>query len=248
MGGLRRFALIIFSVAGVLCLAALALPWVGPYQSEAAALMDNNYYYMAMLAALGITAAGVVITLLRALFTPRKRRDVVIDRAGGDRITVTTKAIQSQAVHAVEADGRFVAEKVRVDAKKRGVQLNVRVRPRNTVNLAQEGRVLHDELAGNLMTICGDRVRRINLEFVEAESPIPAENVTVEPVGALEVPDSVFEHAAQLEASEGVTVPAAVLSASAPASEAPEETAAASAEDSGAATPADSAGTEGEVA
>ena len=245
MGGLRRFALIIFSVAGVLCLAALALPWVGPYQSEAAALMDNNYYYMAMLLVLGITAVGVVVTLLRALFTPRKRKDVVIDRAGGDRITVTTKAIQSQAVHAVEADGRFVAEKVRVDAKKRGVQLNVRVRPRNTVNLAQEGRVLHDELAGNLMTICGDRVRRINLEFVEAENPIPAENVTVEPVEALEVPDSVFEHAAQLEASEGVTVPAAVLSASAPA---PGTNDAADAPSDGAAEPADGADTEGEVA
>ena len=245
MGGLRRFALIIFSVAGVLCLAALALPWVGPYQSEAAALMDNNYYYMAMLLVLGITAVGVVVTLLRALFTPRKRKDVVIDRAGGDRITVTTKAIQSQAVHAVEADGRFVAEKVRVDAKKRGVQLNVRVRPRNTVNLAQEGRVLHDELAGNLMTICGDRVRRINLEFVEAENPIPAENVTVEPVEALEVPDSVFEHAAQLEASEGVTVPAAVLSASAPA---PGTNDAADAPSDGAAEPADGADTEGKVA
>ena len=218
MGGIKRFLLIVFGLAGVLCLASLALPWVGPFQSEATALMDNYYYFLAMQVVFAITAFGVVVALLQAIFTPRKRKTVTIDRSGGDRITVTTKAIQSQAIHAIEADGRFVAEKVRVDAKKRGVRLNVRVRPRNTVNLASEGRVLHDELAGGLMTICGDRVQRIDLEFVEAENPIPAENVTVEKIDSLEVPDTVYAHAAQLESDGGVTVPAAVLGASTTAS------------------------------
>lgn len=206
MSGIKRFVLIIFGLAGVLCLAALALPWIGPFQREATDLMNNDYYYYAVQAVLAITAIGIIASLLRALFAPRKRKNVIIDRSGGDQITVTTKAIQSQAAHAIEADGRFVAEKVRVNAKKRGVRLDVRVRPRNTVNLAQEGRVLHDELAGNLSTICGDRVQRINLEFVEAENPIPAENVTIEHVNELEVPDSVFEHAAQLESGTAETL------------------------------------------
>lgn len=199
MGGIKRFCLIVFGLAGALCLCALALPWIGPYQREATALMSNWYYYTTVQVVLGITALGMLITLLRGVFTPRKRKTVVIDRTGGDQITVTTAAISSQASHVVESDGRFTVEKVHVLAKKRGkVQVDLRVRPKNTVNVAQEGSRIHDELVEGLSTICGDKVRRINLQFVEAEMPdVPAQNVLVE---NLEVPASVFERAAAQEA------------------------------------------------
>ena len=214
MGGIKRFCLIVFGLAGALCLCALALPWVGPYQSQATALMSNWYYYTTVQVVLAITALGTLVTLLRGLFTPRKRKTVVIDRTGGDQITVTTAAISSQASHVIESDGRFSVEKVHVLAKKRGnVQVDVRVRPKNTVNVAQEGSRIHDELVEGLSTICGDKVHRINLEFVEAEMPdVPAQNVLVE---HLEVPASVFERAAAQEAigagaddgSNDITVP-----------------------------------------
>lgn len=196
MSGLRRFCLIVFAIAGALCLCALALPWVGPYQREAAALMDNPYYYMAMQGLLAITALGVVVALLRALFTPRKRKTVVIDKTGGDQITVTTAAISSQATHVIESQDRFIAEKVRVNAGKRGVTVNVRVRPRHTVDLSAEGVRLHDSLAQGLSTICGDRVRHVNLEFVEAAEPAPALDVTVEPVEQLGGSQGTYEPAA----------------------------------------------------
>lgn len=181
MSGLRRFCLIVFALAGMSCLCALALPWIGPYQREAAALMDNDYYYYAMQVVLAITALGILVALLRALFTPRKRKTVLVDAMGRDSITVTTNAISSQAMHVVEEDGNFVAEKVRVHAKKRGkVGVDVRVRPRRTVSVAEEGRRLHDDLVEGLAVVCGQQVGAVNLEFVDAEMPEPAQDVVVE--------------------------------------------------------------------
>ena len=224
MSGLRRFCLIVFTIAGALCLCVLALPWVGPYQREATALMDKPYYSIAMQAHLAITALGVIVALLRALFTPRKRKTVVIDKSGGDQITVTTAAISSQATHVIEGQDRFIAEKVRVNAGKRGVTVNVRVRPRHTVDLTAEGKRLHDDLSQGLATICGDRVRHVNLEFVEAAEPAPALDVTVEPVEQLGGSETAFEPAAlggQTSGDAGITVPMGGSALGSPHDEAP---------------------------
>lgn len=223
MGGFKRFCLIVFALAGIACLCALVLPWVGPYQDEAIALMDNDYYYIGVQVVAGITALGVLLALFRALFTPRKRKTVVVSKSGGDQISVTTAAISSQAIHVVEEQGTLIAEKVQVSASKGSkVKVNVRVRPRQTVDITTEGQRLHDDLAKGLSTICGDRVQRINLEFVEAEAPVPAENVLVERIddneaAAMpaaqtipEIPASVYERAELMEqesAGADITVP-----------------------------------------
>lgn len=222
MNGLRRFCLIVFALAGALCLCALALPWIGPYQREATAMMDNDYYYIAVQVVLAITALGIVVALLRALLTPRKRKTVVVDKMGGDTITVTTAAIASQATHVIEGSGRFIAEKVRVNSKGRGnVSVDVRVRPRYTVDITDEGKRLHEDLAKGLAIICGERVRHLNLEFLEAEAPEPAQDVHVErlddpePMGQIdqpteqvkipEVPASVYERADAMRESEDIS-------------------------------------------
>ena len=181
MNGLRRFGLLVFALAGILCLCALALPWIGPYQREATEMMYNDYYYIAVQVVLAITALGIVVGLLRALLTPRKRKTVVVDKMGGDRITVTTAAIASQATHVIESSGRFIAERVRVNSKGKGkVSVDVRVRPRYTVDITDEGKRLHEDLAKGLSIICGEKVRHLNLEFLEATAPEPAQDVHVE--------------------------------------------------------------------
>ena len=199
MGRFKRFCLIVFALAGALCLAALILPWIGPFQREAGRLFANYYYYLAVLVVTGITMLGLFVTLLRGLFAPAKRKEVTIEKSGGDKITVTTDAISSQATHVVEDGGHFIAEKVQVATKRSGdVSVDVRIKPRRVVNVVDEGRQLHDDLATGLSAICGDKVRHINLQFVEAETPEPAQNVTIE---NLQIPASVYEHAAQLEAA-----------------------------------------------
>lgn len=226
MGGIKRFCLFVFGLAGVLCLCALALPWVGPYQSEAAALMANPYYYLASQALLAVTAFGLIVTLLVSIFAPRKRKTVVISSDGGDQITVTKTAISSQATHVIEDGDRYVAEKVRVGLGRGGkIEVAARIRPRRVVDVTIEGKRLHDDLASGLATICGDRVQHVNLEFVEAEMPEPAQDVVVETVDSLEVPESVYEHAASLAEAEepaDITVPLSSVMP-APASEKDED-------------------------
>ena len=212
MSGIKRFCLIVFGLCGALCLCGLALPWMGPYQREATQLLSNGYYFAVLQCATAVTALGLVLTLLRGLFTPPRRKTVVISKDGGDTITVTANAISSQATHVVEASGPFVAEKVRVVAKRRGnVTVDLRVRPSRTVNLEQEGQHLRDALAGGLRTICGDRVKHINIQFVEALANEDELTVEPEPEGpqSLEVPASVYEHAAQQQAD--ITVPVAAV-------------------------------------
>lgn len=185
MGGFKRLCLFVFGLAGVLCLGALVLPWVGPYQQEAAGLMANDYYYLAVQVVSAITGLGVLIAFLRALFSPRKRKTIVVNKAGGDQISVSTDAICSQAAHVVEASGTLSADRVEVDTRRKGgVRVNVRVRPHETVNVVEEGQRLHDDLMNGLGTICGNKIRGVNLHFVEADraEPEPAPEAEPQPI------------------------------------------------------------------
>lgn len=215
MSGMKRFLMIVFGIAGVFCLGALVLPWVGPFKDQAVNLLYNPYYFYTLLALVLITLAGLCAVLLRGLFAPPKRKTLVIRKAGDDKISVTTDAIRSQALHIVEADGVFAAEKVLVSNVGNGnVSVSIRVKPHYTVDLANEGDRLHDELREGLAAICGNHVQHINLEFVEAENPIPAPNARVEHE-QLEVPASVYERAALMESE-----PAEVAASPAPKVEA----------------------------
>ena len=48
MNGFKRFCLIVFSLAGLLTLTALALPWVGPWTAQAKGLLANGIYFTAL--------------------------------------------------------------------------------------------------------------------------------------------------------------------------------------------------------
>ncbi len=73
MGGFKRLCLAVWSLAGVFTLAALGLTWVGPWTDVASALMVINEYWIALEVCFCITAVGLVVTLLRALFLAASR-------------------------------------------------------------------------------------------------------------------------------------------------------------------------------
>lgn len=198
MSGIKRFLLIVFAISGLMCLAALALPWIGPVQGQATRLLANQNYFYGVQAVLAITFVGLLVTLLCACFAPRKRKTIVVEKSGGDKITVSTDAIASQASHTVESDGRFVADKVHVGTRgDNHVKVNVRVKPRLPVDVAAEGMRLHDQLEGSLANVCGNKVQRINLEFLEAD-PAPARGSSLE---TLQIPQSVYERASLMRES-----------------------------------------------
>lgn len=220
MSGFKRLCLFIFGLSGLLSLALLlayTVPSLG-YASTADELLADPIVGRVALGVVCITALGAAISLLRALFSPRNRRSVIIARDGADEIQVTRDAIKAQAVHVIERDGKFTAKSVAVRAKKRGhVRVFARVQPRNVVNVLEEGQRLHEELDRGLADICGDKVDSVKLEFVDAVShdgqqgledfsydlaAMPAFDATYTPA-----PESVTPEAPEPVHEEGITVP-----------------------------------------
>ena len=171
MRGLKRLCTVIFVLADLFVLAALFLTWYGPWTAAASALLYLEPYALAVLICLVVSALGLLVLLVRALFAGRKVRTVEVATVDGGVISVTRDAIAAQASHIVEADGTCTAARVRVDAKPRGhVRVHVRVLPHRTVDVVLKGAELHAELIDGLAAVCGDTVEDVSLEFVEPEA------------------------------------------------------------------------------
>lgn len=171
MGGLKRFCTVIYVLANLFALGALALTWYGPWTSVARELLYVGPYAIALAVCLAVSGLGLLILLLRALFARRKVRTVEVATVDGGVISVTRDAIAAQASHIVEADGTCSAARVRVDARARGhVRVHVRVLPHETVDVVSKGAELHEELIEGLAAVCGSTVEDVSLEFIEPES------------------------------------------------------------------------------
>lgn len=170
MGWFKRLCLFVFGLAGILALAALVLPWVGPYTQQAAWLLVHEYnYQVAVLVVVGITALGVLICFLRSIFSPRNRKVVQVTKIDGGEITVTRTAIASQAKHIVERDGSCVASATRVRARRRSVRVHMKVTPKHPLDVVQKGAQLHQELVDGLAAVCGDTLKSVSLVFADPQ-------------------------------------------------------------------------------
>lgn len=170
MGGFRRFILFVFSLAGIACLAALALPWFGLFPDEIAMLEGYDWYVTTVEVCLGMTAAWLFFELLRSLLS-RKRRDAisVMDVDGG-AITVTKSAVASQAGHIVEALGVGEARSVDVSASRSGVvRVDVKVTPFESIDVTDEAPTLHKGLVAGLSAMVGEHLGAVNVEFLEPQ-------------------------------------------------------------------------------
>ena len=212
MGIFRRICLLLFSLAGLLSLAGLVTPWVGPWTQDARDLMGDHRYLYVLAALVCVTVLGLLIDLLRAIFV-RNRKVVTVTKADGDAITITRDAIASQARHVIEAEGTFRARRVRVKAKKNvHVRVYCRVQPEQTVDVVEEGSALHDRIVQGLKTVCGDNIDRVSLEFTDAGEYTQAED---EDDFEAYVPRvSVSREATVTTAAEDETAPAASSSES----------------------------------
>ena len=170
MGGFKRFCMFVFGLAGLLGVIALALTWVGPWTAQASALMSIENYFCAVEVCVAIALVIMLVVLLRAIFA-RSVRTIEVTTVNGGTISVSRDAIASQATHIVEADGTCSADRVDVKAKKSGhVRVHVRVLPHESVDVVAKGAELHDELVRGLASVCGDKIDRVSLEFIEPES------------------------------------------------------------------------------
>ena len=171
MGGFKRLCLAIYSLAGFAALAALGLTVVGPWTKRASQLFSYAWYFYTVLVLAGILAFGLLISLLRALFS-RRDRAIVVCEIDGDKVSVTRDAIASQASHIVANDGICIAEDVFVTVGRHGVvDVDVKVSPRSSVDIRKKGPSMHDKLVRELEALCGDSLGSVSIEFLEAQQP-----------------------------------------------------------------------------
>ena len=70
------------------------------------------------------------------------------------------------------SDGTCVARDVIVTSGRRGsVDVHVKVLPYNSLDVMAKGPELHDRLMRELSALCGDRLDRVSVEFLEAQQP-----------------------------------------------------------------------------
>lgn len=171
MGGFRRFVLFVFSLAGILCLAALALPWFGLLGDVLGPLQESDWYVVAVEVCLGMTGAWLVWNLLRSVLS-RRDDSISVMSVDGGTITVARVAVASQASHIVEALGVGTASDVDVRAGRRGpVRVRVRVTPYESIDVTSEAPVLHEGLTAGLTAMCGERLGAVDVEFLEPVRP-----------------------------------------------------------------------------
>lgn len=212
MGGFKRFCLFVYSVMGILCLTALALPWFGLFGPETGALLETGWYVTAVEACLAVTALGLVVTLVRSIALRRPRAITVMDIDGGE-VSVTVDAVASQAAHIAEEGGLVSAEDVSVRPRRHGpVDVTVKVTPFESVDVTAEAPALHSALTHGLAVMCGERLGTVSVEFLEprrtsalgdergaaAEAPVDGQ--------ALSQPDPPEPIAASRPEGQGITV------------------------------------------
>lgn len=171
MGGFKRFLLIVFALAGGIALAALLLPWLGPWTRQATALLAIDWYDYVIEVCSLILGIGLVVSLIRGIFS-RRADSIVVTSVDGGEVTVSRDAIASQAVHIIEEDGSCLADDVRVSAKRSGkVLVSARVLPHQTVDVTTKGPQLHQALMEGLAALCADKLKSVDLEFIEPQTP-----------------------------------------------------------------------------
>lgn len=197
MGGFRRFLLFVHSVVGILALLILGLASVGPWQDQVSPLLSIWWVEIAVEVFAGITLLGLIVSLVRSLVS--KRVDAVrVQTVDGGTITVTRDSIASQAARVVESDGSCTVDNVNVRARRHGkVHVNVRVLPRASVDVLKKGASLHDELVTELKSICGKRLGKVSIEFLEPEETMRITRTSSSSI----VPAGAYDPAADTAAS-----------------------------------------------
>jgi uncharacterized membrane protein len=168
MGGFKRFCMVCFALVGLLALAALALPWLGPWTDIAAGFMQMGWYLMVVEIFMLVMVVGFVVVFVKAV-TAKKPEDVEVEANDGNTIYIARSAIASQATYLVEQDGTCVAQRVRVIPRKhdKAVDLEISVQPYTSIDIRSESSAISARLKAGITTLIGDRLGEIRLNFLE---------------------------------------------------------------------------------
>ncbi|WP_276799439.1 alkaline shock response membrane anchor protein AmaP [Fannyhessea vaginae] len=235
MGIFKRLCMLIYALTGIFFFGSLLAASYDATSTYALYVFRLSFVQQLMKIAPFIIVFGCVIMLLRAIFT-RNRKVVIISKAKDNKITVSLHAIESQAKHVIEEDGRFCVVRLYVKSAKYGhIRVNARIQPEETEDLLTASDELKSKLYAGLSVIVGNHIDAVNLEFAQAKNYVsvsdedlvapvstePLSNVTDTDVDSTDVPHTLDGadtftvsadvkrpiHTKLLHKSSGITVP-----------------------------------------
>lgn len=235
MGIFKRLCMLIYALTGIFFFGSLLAASYDATSTYALYVFRLSFVQQLMKIAPFIIVFGCVIMLLRAFFT-RNRKVVIISKAKDNKITVSLRAIESQAKHVIEEDGRFCVVRLYVKSAKYGhIRVNARIQPEETEDLLTASDELKSKLYAGLSVIVGNHIDSINLEFAQAKNYVsvsdedlvapvstePLSNVADTDVDSTDVPHTLDGtdtftvsadvqrpiHTKLLHKSSGITVP-----------------------------------------
>lgn len=170
MGIFKRLCMLIYALTGIFFFGSLLAASYDATSTYALYVFRLSFVQQLMKIAPFIIVFGCVIMLLRAIFT-RNRKVVIISKAKDNKITVSLRAIESQAKHVIEEDGRFCVVRLYVKSAKYGhIRVNARIQPEETEDLLTASDELKSKLYAGLSVIVGNHIDSINLEFAQAKN------------------------------------------------------------------------------
>ncbi len=179
MGKFKRFCMIVFVIAAVLCIGVLAALWFAwePFFPAIAWLMSMPWFYVVEAVLLGITAIGLLVVLVRAITAPGKNSQLEQERGGGS-IAITQNAIQSTVKHVIEGHHGLTTDNVKVDITNRHdprMAIHAKIDPGRNAELGELGAKLQDEIASTLEAFTGYPVDSVRITFTgDADIVTPA--------------------------------------------------------------------------
>lgn len=170
MGIFKRLCMLIYALTGIFFFGSLLAASYDATSTYALYVFRLSFVQQLMKIAPFIIVFGCVIMLLRAIFT-RNRKVVIISKAKDNKITVSLHAIESQAKHVIEEDGRFCVVRLYVKSAKYGhIRVNARIQPEETEDLLTASDELKSKLYAGLSVIVGNHIDSVNLEFAQAKN------------------------------------------------------------------------------
>lgn len=170
MGIFKRLCMLIYALTGIFFFGSLLAASYDVTSTYTLYVFRLSFVQQLMKIAPFIIVFGCVIMLLRAIFT-RNRKVVIISKAKDNKITVSLRAIESQAKHVIEEDGRFCVVRLYVKSAKYGhIRVNARIQPEETEDLLTASDELKSKLYAGLSVIVGNHIDSINLEFAQAKN------------------------------------------------------------------------------
>lgn len=235
MGIFKRLCMLIYALTGIFFFGSWLAASYDATSTYVLYVLRLSFVQQFMKIAPFIIVFGCVIMLLRAIFT-RNRKVVIISKAKDNKITVSLRAIESQAKHVIEEDGRFCVVRLYVKSAKYGhIRVNARIQPEETEDLLTASDELKSKLYAGLSVIVGNHIDAVNLEFAQAKNYVsvsdgdlvapvstePLSNVTDTDVDSTDVPHTLDGadtftvsadvqrplHTKLLHKSSGITVP-----------------------------------------